>query len=233
MSAEPWFAFDHKLSWDGLLTFFGGLLAFFAVLYQVWRADKGLRDQLQAEKAARSEEGEEEKRAIATALLFEIDRFYRFYLRSLLKILNSTEQAHPQLEAPGSTPFPVYTANCGQIGELDSQLAGAIVDFYTSAQRHTSRICDYVEKWNAAQVDGGSTFKFRIAEFLIPGIRSGGENLIPLAYIGCAYLCIYAEIPFTTAKFDVARGEDMSEATLQAARDAMESFRARMKGNRV
>ncbi|MGB7023502.1 MAG: hypothetical protein WBD73_06860 [Candidatus Acidiferrales bacterium] len=225
MSSEPLFAFDHKLSWDGLLTLLGGFLALFGIWWQVRHADEGLRKQLQAEKDGRAGERHERRRALSTAILFEIDRFYRYYVKNLLKDLESKPQGqpYPVLEAPGPAPFPVYATNCGQIGELDSVLAAAIVDFYTSAQRHALRICDYVEKCNAAQARGSG-----ISSSLSSSIGSGGENLIPLAYIACAYLCAYAGIPFTTAKFDVARGEDMSEVTLDAAKTALAGFRARI-----
>ena len=231
MSSEPLFAFDHKLSWDGLLTLLGGFLALFGIWWQVRHADAGLKQQLQAEKDARVGERDERKRAVSTAILFEIDRFYRYYVKNLLKDLSSTGQACPALESPGPAPFPVYATNCGQIGELDSQLAGAIVDFYASAQRHAFRLCEYTERYNAAQAEG-SGYKFRIAELLIPNIKSGGENLIPLAYIGCGYLCVYTGIPFTTAKFDVALGQGMSEAELLTAQTAIENFRARVRRDR-
>lgn len=224
VSSGPLFAFDHKLSWDGLLTFFGGLLALLGIWWQVRHADGGLRKQLQAEKDARTGERDERKRAISIAMLFEIDRFYRYYVKNLLKDLSSMMQGHSALESPGPAPFPVYATNCGQIGELDSVLAGAIVDFYASAQRHAFRICDYAEKYDAARLDGS----FRIAISLIPSIKSGAENLIPLAYIACAYLCAYTGIPFTPTRFDVALGEGMTDVTIDAAKTAVESFRLRV-----
>jgi hypothetical protein len=79
----PWPSFDPKLTWDGLLTFFGGVLAFFAVLFQVRHADKGLQRQLDADKKARDDQASEQARAVARALLFELDNFYRGYVQSL------------------------------------------------------------------------------------------------------------------------------------------------------
>ena len=228
MSSEPLFAFDRKLSWDGLLTLLGGFLALFGIWWQVRHADAGLKQQLQAEKDARVGERDERKRAVSTAILFEIDRFYRYYVKNLLKDLSSTEQAYPALESPGPAPFPVYATNCGQIGGLDSVLAGAIVDFYASAQRHAFRLCDYAERYSR----GEQRTTFGIPPSLISSIRSGAENLILLAYIACAYLCTYTGVPFTTAKVDVALGQGMSEAELLTAQDAIKNFRTRMKGER-
>ena len=228
MSSEPLFAFDHKLSWDGLLTLLGGFLALFGIWWQVRHADAGLKQQLQAEKDARVGERDERKRAVSTAILFEIDRFYRYYVKNLLKDLSSTEQAYPALESPGPAPFPVYATNCGQIGGLDSVLTGAIVDFYASAQRHAFRLCDYAEKYRR----GEQPTTFGIPPSLISSIRSGGESLILLAYIACAYLCTYTGIPFTTAKVDVALGQGMSEAELLTAQTAIENFRARVRRDR-
>ena len=235
MTAEPWFAFDHKLSWDGLLTFIGGLLAFFAILCQVRHADAGLKQQLQAEKDARSQESEDRKRAVATGLLYEIDRFYSIYIGRFLKILGEAakEKRHPQVESPGTRPFSVYPANCGDIGELDKELVQTIVDFYALAQRHALRIEEYVRSYSVALTDPQGVIKAsQVEKALQPGIKSACEELVLRAYIVCAYLCEYTEIEFRAGQFDVARGERMSEAELLTARDAIKNFRARMKGSR-
>lgn len=223
MSAGPWFSFDPKLSWDGLLTFLGGLLAFFAILYQVRHADTGLRTQFQAEKDARSDELAERKRAIATVILFEIDRFYRFYVAEVLKVWiagRPTENSIPTIESPGRSPFPVYATNCGHIGELDQQLAQTVVDFYASAQRHAFRICEYADKRNSSNPGH--------ALALLGDIKSGAENLVSLAYIACAYLCVYTGINFN-AEFETAKHEYMNDATLAAAQDAVAAYRTKLK----
>ena len=220
MSSGPLFAFDHKLSWDGLLTLLGGFLALLGIWVQVRHADEGLRKQLQAEKDARTAERDERKRAVAAALLFEIDRFYRFYIAGLLKVATSVSPI-PELESPGTSPFPAYAGNCGHVGELDETLAAAIADFYASAQRHAFRVCDYAERRNGPnsnQILG-----------LLPGVRSGAESLVPLAYIACAYLCVYTGTSFTAAQFETAKHEYMNEVTLQAAHDAVRAYRTKLK----
>jgi len=222
MSADPWFAFDHKLSWDGLLTFIGGLLAFLGIFYQVHHADAGLRSQLQAEKDARLQEHDEKNRAVSTAMLFEIDRFYRLYIANVLKIAASTERgALPALESPGPSPFPVYATNCGYVGELDTQLAQTIVDFYASGQRHAFRICNYQDKRNSSNPNSSGA--------LLPEVKGSAENLVPLAYIACAYLCEYTGTKFTPNQFETAKREYMDDVTVQAAQDAVKAYRAKLK----
>src|ERR1700685_3895301 len=84
---QSWFV--AKLTLDGLVTFVGGLLAVFAVLYQIRRADRGLQKQLNAEKYGRRDEARERQRRVAVALLFEINSYWAGDVRNLLKLLEA------------------------------------------------------------------------------------------------------------------------------------------------
>ncbi|MGC1106819.1 MAG: hypothetical protein WA876_09795 [Candidatus Acidiferrales bacterium] len=158
-------------------------------------------------------------KAICTAFLYEIDRFYRFYIAGLL--VPTLVSPIADLESPGSSPFPVYAGNCGHVGELDATLAAAIADFYASAQRYAFRLCDYAERRNGPN--------FNQIPGLLSDVKSRAKSLVPLAYIACACLCVYTGTRFTAAQFETAKHEYMSDVTLQSAHDAIEAYRAKLK----
>lgn len=165
--------------------------------------------QRRGEQRDRKDEQTRRRKALATAILFEIDRFYRLYIDKLLVDLSASQSQCPILEAPGPSAFPVYTANCGHLGDLDRRLVEVIVDFYAPAQRHALRL--------------------QALALSLPKMKSSSEQLIPLAYIACAYLCEYTGIPFKPARLTIAKGKGMSQDELAGAEDAVANFRSHME----
>jgi len=104
---------------DGIMTLVAGVLAFAAVQWQMWDQRRTLR-----------QEQDRHNRAVATAILFEIDHVYRLM----------SEQVHADnfdiryLVSPNR--FVVFEASAGYLGSLGSDLAQTIVRFYGEAGRY-------------------------------------------------------------------------------------------------
>jgi hypothetical protein len=149
MSFAQYFDFDPRLSWDGLLTFFGGLLAFFAVLYQVRHADRGLQSQLNSEKQMRERREVDERKAVAVALLAEMRFFDKYYLSKAEHSLSgiNPKDCVPQgvqlVSLPGNA-FPLYHANAYRIGEYGRDIADSLQSFYGPAERFVFLLADWV-----------------------------------------------------------------------------------------
>jgi hypothetical protein len=234
MNSSPWFSFDPKLSWDGLLTFVGGLLAFFAILHQVHHADKGLRQQLESEKKAREQEELKQKRAVAVAMLFELDNFYRAYVRGLADEIpckpGEVGGRHyvgspflPPLRRVPSDPFPIYKANGSLVGKLPPNLTALVVRAYSNAQWVLDRVVDYqvVRKESLDHGNAGPYFEFakRALEEMIEVYR-GAEVTLSEAM---QELCKFADVRFETPLIAVAElgkiAEPRSNSSSLAARE--------------
>jgi hypothetical protein len=104
---------------DGIMTLIAGVLAFAAVQCQMW-------DQRRTSR----QEQDRQNRAVATAILLEIDQVNRLM----------SDQVHADdfniryLIPPNR--FVVFEANAGYLGSLGSDLAQAIVRFYGEAGRY-------------------------------------------------------------------------------------------------
>jgi hypothetical protein len=218
MSADTWFAFDPKLSWDGLLTFIGGLLAFVGIFYQVRHADKGLQRQLDSEKKARAEEELEHRRAVAVGMLFELDNFYRAYVRGLANEIPSSPReangpAHieslllPPLRKIPSHPFPVYKANGSSVGTLPPNLTAVVVRGYSAAQWVLDRVVDYQFARKDSLDHGNAAPYFALARRSLEEMREiyrGAEVTLGEAMRA---LCRFAGIPFEVPLIAIAELE--------------------------
>ncbi len=105
------------LSVGSLLALLGGTLAFLAVMIQI---DAG--------KQARREEGERRARALASALIAEIEDFKQYHIEAFIN-----QTAGDRVGFHGHEPFSVYRANAGRIGEFDESAARTVAHFYDLA----------------------------------------------------------------------------------------------------
>lgn len=135
-------------TWDGLLAFLGGLLAFVAILIQVHFANKGLRTQLDNEKKTRESASNGRRRAITGALRTEILGFARSYNAVAEERLKQFD-LHKQnvldvgFPVPHANPFPVFFANAYVIGEYPEKLAESVVSFYQAAESFLIRLSEF------------------------------------------------------------------------------------------
>ncbi len=167
LAPVPWFAFDGKLSWDGTLTFLGGLLAFFAIWRQVRHADDGLRRQLKAEKGVRAEEREREMCALARALSEEIKVFAEQYVEPAKKALNAWEIDPKPPGVPSGVPYPpadpfcVYHRNAEAIGEFGEGTA-PIARFYGLADASVGPRKGFYEAWARPDTRGAGVARVAV-----------------------------------------------------------------------
>lgn len=184
---------ELKLTLDGLVAFLGGALALIGVWWSNHQSVKNLQKQLDAERAARADEAERRKRALATALLFEVDHFYRSYLPPALTIARG-------LRGKGVVPhaglairveaaaFDVYSGNVPSLGALGPEASRSVIRFYKVAwdlQDFMRRYCE--------SVDQGDPLK--LADTLLALIEKISSNLRLGALEACSWLCLAAGLP--------------------------------------
>jgi hypothetical protein len=207
------FDFEAKLTLDGIMTLAAGAIAYVAAVRQIRHADQGLKQQLQAEKDARSQEGGERKRALATAMLFEIDDIYAHYLKPLWESTKDLDPENCSLETLGvvkpfpANPFPVFAGNASGLGELKSETVASVVRFYDAASSLLQSLVDYREHHfvlyspMAAKVPDvhEKAIRMRVGE-----VKSIVPELKQLAYKASEQLCNIAALPFSEATVAVA-----------------------------
>jgi hypothetical protein len=217
MNCSIWPSFDPKLTWDGLLTFITGILAFIAGLLaflgirsQIHHADAGLQLQLDAEKKAREDASNAQRRAVATALLFEIDSQYVSNVRDILKAFGE-QDATPALTRTGPDPFPVYVGNANMLGSLPVSLVEVIVNYYGALRDYVAIIDEYAHGYEI-QLQGNSTGR-ALMKSLVPQIKSDGTAIIQLTYTVCGLLCDFAGTTFSCPPIRVVLDLQVQEST--------------------
>jgi hypothetical protein len=217
MTCSLWPSFDPKLTWDGLLTFitgilafFAGLLAFFGIRSQIHHADAGLQRQLDAEKKAREEASNAQRRAVATALLFEIDSQYVSNVRDILKSFDE-QDAMPALTSTGPDPFPVYVGNANMLGSLPASLVEVIVNYYGDLRDYVAVIDEYAHGYEMHLQ--GNTIGRSLMKSLVPKIKSDGAAIIQLTYTICGLLCDFAGTAFSCPPIRVVQDPQVVEST--------------------
>ncbi len=236
MMCVAWPTLKPELTWDGLLTFITGILAFLAGLLaflgirsQICHADRGLQLQLDAEKRSREDDASSQRRAVATALLFELDNFYRGYVRGMAGEIGSlpgqvdgrhyvvTPDLPPFRKVP-SAPFPVYGANAASVGSLPSDLTAHVLRAYSGAQWILDRVADYQLAREQSFEHGNQapyfTFARKSLEELVP-IYHGAEGTLSTAM---KELCNFAGVTFgapliAIAELEHQRGADQRRSS--------------------
>ena len=203
--------FEAKLTLDGLMTLFAGLIAFAAVIIQIRSSSGQLRDQIRAQRDADREEQERQKKAVATAILFEIDGFYRAYLRDprdLLARIGSTKDSLPGIRLAVFNPFPVYVGNSSKIGELDVEKVQGVVHFYGVATSYLSILQDYknsLERVDRAKFvsmtprgsgDFSSLADEAEARLNLRHVKEALPELIKFTWLVCHKLCGFTDVKF-------------------------------------
>ena len=175
------------------MTLAAGILAFVAVQLQMRNQRRAVR-----------QEQERQKKAVATAVLFEIDGFYRSHLRDPRKLLERIDPIKdnlPGIRSVGPTPFPVYLGNASKIGELNMDNVQAIVHFYSAANSYLSILRDYKNSLDRADrakllsmtprgsPDLSSLADEAQARLNLKHMKEALPELIRFAWLVCYYLC--------------------------------------------
>jgi len=182
------------------MTLIAGLIAFAAVEWQI-----------RVEKQARKEEGARQKRAVAKAILFEIDDFYRSQVQGVGGYLDGFARKRELCEVVRVPPslFTVYQANTARLGDLPDEAVEAIVHFYTKAAKFLALREDYRaerEDHSELALDHPDNRK---ATTLFGHMRDSLPVIAQAAYIACEKLCSIAGVGFKVPTVAVAR-EDIA-----------------------
>jgi hypothetical protein len=126
---------EAKLTLDGLMTLIAGIIAFAAVIIQIRSSSKQVQDQIKAQRDSELEEQERQKRAVATAIAFEIDSIYRGFIRdaeALFKAAGAGANFEQDLMGKRIEEFPfiVYEGCAPLLGGLPPPLVQGIVHLY-------------------------------------------------------------------------------------------------------
>ncbi|MGH9376281.1 MAG: hypothetical protein ACRD1J_08970 [Terriglobia bacterium] len=194
---------DWKFTGDGLLAFAGGTLALFGVWLSNRRSVRNIQMQIDTEKQAEDDKQEAERQALATALLFEIDHFYRAYLTTTLTLVRGTAGKNVDSGAALAlsvamriepAPFDIYQGNTGRLGSLGLETARSVIRFYQIA----SDLKDDVRRYLNCLSGGHESRPFTAA------IEAISLNLKVGALETCSWLCQTADLPFDSTDIAVA-----------------------------
>jgi len=222
--------FEAKLTLDGLMTLVAGIIAFSAVIIQIRSSSKQVQDQVKAQREAEREEQERQKRAIAKALLFEVDDFYSNHLRGVYDHYRTFDGAMERL--PGVTgmdirSFAVYNGNTALLGILSDELVKSVVVFYDTARFHLLMVRDYKELLREYQYSTRSPEAGQEALQVFSYVKASVPRLTRLSYETCMKLARLSDVPFRKDTVTVA-GED---AERLARDEEAEASRQRDRGS--
>ena len=211
--------FSWKLSLDGLMTLIAGFIAFAAVIIQIRSSSRQLQKQLEAQREAQLAEEKRQNRAVANAILFEIDDFYRFHLRdprNFLDAIDPQKDKLPGIGSVGPSPFPVYCGNAAKIGELDVGNVEAIVHFYAAASSYLSILQEYKASMERAErgkflsmIGRGTQDLSALADeadarMHLGRMKGALPELIRFTWLVCHQLCEFTDITFEFPRIGVA-----------------------------
>jgi hypothetical protein len=214
---DPYYAivFDPKLTLDGVLTFVGGALALLGMWIQSRHADKGLQRQLNAERQAREQERARRKRALARAILFELDNFYRIYLRDPRPVLLAVDAKAcavgqlPAFRTPGDDPFPIMRSNASELGELDERYIRDIVRFYGEADAYLRTAREYSQHFGKLVLEGSTYLPVNfMTRSCLGQLQNSAQEMINLTFLVSKELCTLASVEFKIPLIGVAGEPD-------------------------
>jgi hypothetical protein len=188
---------------DGVMTLVAGVIAFIAVIIQIRSSSKQVQDQIKAQRDAEREEQERQKRALATAILFEIDLIYRSMIRGTSDDIQNA-RGEEYLLKPHSLHFTVYEANAGKIGQLPREIGQEIVGFYGSATRFltTLQLCSDAAR-NAHEPRGSIDWKAMALQYHEQTVKTIPSMRL-LTYMVSRDLCEYTRVEFAAPAIAVA-----------------------------
>jgi len=180
---------------------------------------------LDAEKKAREDAANEQRKAVATALLFEIDNHYRSNIRDVVRYLeeHKNDPDPTVIKPPGVNPFPVYVGNSKVLGVLPTVLVEIMVNYYGELRGYVATFNLYLKGYEMF-LEGNTTIGRGVMRTLIPRIIIEGVAITQLAYTTCGLLCDFVGTEFSFPRIGVAgdpRVQDSTRTTLLAAREQL------------
>jgi hypothetical protein len=218
---------------DGALTLVAGVIAFIAVIIQIRSSSKQVQDQIKEQRDAEREERERQKRAVAAALLAEIDDFYKFSLRGLWEerehicgAMASLTKPPPELGPLPSTALLVYRANAHQLGTLSALTVISLVGLYNFMAGFVDHYEAYRRAWSPSSppADPELATKLRDIFDIVP-------KLILNSYRACRQLDEEHELRFEESWFSLARireADDKGQTMIQLLKGEAARVRERI-----
>jgi len=190
---------DTTLTMDGVAALAAGLL----VLVGLWvglRAVMRRTERVAAlERDAAVRERGRQKLLLARALLFELDGFYRHYLRDVGAALETSEGwegQYPVVNWVAEQPFPVYVANAGRLGELDEDTLSEVIRCYAMAAAYLSLLRDYKAAMDRVLRKEALEVSVPEARLHLNRIREALPELVQLSAELGRRLCSITGVPF-------------------------------------
>jgi hypothetical protein len=179
---------------DGIMTLIAGVLAFAAVQWQMW-------DQRRTSR----QEQMRQKRAVATAILFEIDSFYRYFVRDASALLKDTRDNEPFVaKSTSAFSFTAYVGNAGNLGQLSQDIVQGIVAFYGCATVLLTTMHDHSEAVKRSLEARDNIDWGYLAKQYFTHMTASFPALKVLTYNVSKTLCTFAKIEFKPPSIAVA-----------------------------
>lgn len=169
----------------------GGIISGAAVLYQTRKA-------LTEQDRIRGLEQEREAKSVATALLWEIDDFYKLSVRNVCRALKNVSPSELgfYVKPLNFRTFTVFESTAGKVGLFEPALVQAIVGFYGVTRAYMDTLSDYGHTMELLQVEGRQKHVGK-AVTLLDQIKKSSAELVPLSRTVCEGLAARAEVKYT------------------------------------
>lgn len=192
----------NELPLEGLIALYAGVIAFVAIMIQ-----------LEEERNAHVAEQERQRRALATAILFEINSFYCDYVGGLQAVLRDMDVEGCKLLGMRMIPadtFPIYRGNAINIGLLEAALVGSLVGFYSDADAYLCALRDYRVESDRYYHQGADPVAEEKARTFLRKIKSAGPEVTKTVQLLCQQLCMIASVQFRAPTVAVAAEEGLT-----------------------
>lgn len=152
-----------------------------AVILQIRSSSREVRDQIKAQRDAEKEEMVRQKRAVATAVLYEIESFFMLELEQVEKTLSAWDSVKDPILSSAcirQNSFDIYKMNSLMLGRLNAKSISAIVKWYTMAETFVELVRQYERyfEWaytgvNSAQSEKIARQRLTMLRDLIPALK--------------------------------------------------------------
>jgi hypothetical protein len=181
-------------------TLFAAATGFFAILFQVRSASRQLREQLADQHQASTTESETQKKAVATAIAFEIDSVYRGYVREVEALFKkAAPDANFERDLMGKRievfPFAVYEGCAPLLGRLLPQMVQGIVHLYGGIAIYLMNLNELYAALERAQSASVGDHRRTEVNMRAQQVR---DQVVPLRILAAEVsemLCEFARIP--------------------------------------
>jgi len=143
-------------------------------------------------------ERDKRNRAVARAILLEINDFYKWHVEALAGVLKDADAtSHYYFAKIEKRSFPVYQNNSGTLGYLPEEVATQIVQFYGTAEGFLDLLNNYAELIDRVELGTELTNMKKLADIALADIRKTLPD-VQRAMLGAGEtICKYTGISFT------------------------------------